>query len=68
MTNIQRLTNYLKDSCLTNETLTFGEIQRICGLDASSELMDYRRELKREGFSIMKVSLGTRTVLFSRNA
>ena len=68
MTNIHRLANYLKDSCITNETLTFAEIQRICGLDACVDLLDYRRELNREGFSIIKVNMGTRTVLFSRNA
>lgn len=68
MTNIQRLTNYLQDNCLSNETLTFNEIQRICGLDAFTELLDYKRELRREGFSIIKVNAGERTVLFSRNA
>ena len=68
MTNIQRLANYLQDNCLSNETLTFNEIQRICGLDALTELLEYKRELRREGFSIIKVNAGARTVLFSRNA
>ncbi len=68
MTNIQRLANYLKESCITNEMLSFDEIKRICGLDACTELMDSRRELMREGFSVIKVSVSTRSVMFSRNA
>ena len=68
MTNIHRLANYLKDSCITNETLSFAEIKRICGLNAPADILDGKRELLREGFSIIKVSVGERTVMFSRNA
>lgn len=68
MTNIQRLAHYLKDSCITNETLSFSEIKRICGLDAPTDILDGKRELLREGFSVIKVNVGERTVMFSRNA
>ncbi len=68
MSKYTKLWNYLKDSCLGTETLTFDEIYSICGAYVDDSFMRAKHELENYGLSVVKINLRDRTVLFSRNA
>ena len=68
MKSYKKLLNYLEDSCLGTEVLTFDEIYRICGERVDTDFIDSKSTFERYGFSIKKINTGNRTVLFSRNA
>lgn len=68
MANFKQLIYYLNDSCLSTKTLSFDEISRLTGVRVDQTFFDNRRIFEREGFSIMKVDVGKRTVTFARNA
>lgn len=68
MSKYEKLYNYLRESCLGTETLTFDEIYRICGAYVDSEFISRKKELEAYGFSVVRINMKDRTVLFTRNA
>ena len=68
MSKYTKLWNYLKDSCLGTETLTFDEIYGICGASVDDAFMQHKYELEQYGLSVVRVNLRDRTVLFAHNA
>ena len=68
MRKYEKLWNYLRENCLSTETLTFDEIYRICGASVDDSFMQYKKDLESYGLSVVKINLRDRTVLFARNA
>lgn len=68
MSKYTKLWNYLRDNCLSTETLTFTEIYRICGASVDDSFMMHKKELEDYGLSVVRINLRDETVLFTRNA
>ena len=68
MSKYEALWTYLKDNCLSTETLSFEEIFRISRVRVDSEFISRKREAERYGISVMKINMKNETVLFARNA
>ena len=66
--NYEKLWNYLSNSVLSTETLTFDDIYRIANVDVDSSFLNRKRDCERYGITIMKINMRDRTVLFARNA
>ena len=67
MGNYEALWKYLRDNCLSTETLTFAEIYRISRVTVDSEFVRRKREAEHYGISVMKINMNNETVLFARN-
>ena len=68
MANYKQLIYYLNDSCLTTKTLSFDEVRRLTGAPTDASITNDRRIFEREGFSIVRVDIGKRTITFARDA
>lgn len=68
MANYRQLIHYLNDSCLSTKSLTFDEIYHLCGERVDTAFIDNKRYFEREGFTIVKINVGSRTVTFARKA
>ena len=67
MRKYEKLWDYLKNNCITTETLTFDEIRRISGSDVDDSFIQYSKDLSMYGLSVVRVDLRSRTVMFTRN-
>ena len=68
MKDFYALIKYLDQNCITTLSLTFGEIYAISGVQVDSSFIDNKKFLAKYGISVMKINVGSKTVLFSRKA
>lgn len=47
-------------------TLTYEEIEKICGVPIDHSFLTYKKELDDYGYAVKKISMKNKTVLFSK--
>ncbi len=47
-------------------TLTYEEIEKICGVPIDHSFLTYKKELDNYGYTVKKISMKNKTVLFSK--
>ena len=60
------LWDYVKNKGEASFTLTFDEIQTVCGIPIDHSFLNYKKELEAYGFHVGKISLKNQTVAFER--
>ena len=47
-------------------TLTYDDIEKICGVPIDHSFLTYKKELSRYGYAVKKISMKNKTVRFSK--
>ena len=66
MSKYDPLWEHIRDSGLTNASLSFSEIAEILGFEIDHSFLNYKKELLDYGFEIMKISLKNQTVFYEK--
>lgn len=61
------LWEYVKISAKESLKLTFDEIHDIAGIPIDHSFLKYKKELSEYGYSVKKISMKDRTVLFTKS-
>lgn len=61
------LWEYVKISGKESLKLTFDEIQDIAGIPIDHSFLKYKKELSEYGYSVKKISMKDRTVVFTKS-
>lgn len=48
-------------------TVTFSDVERICGIPLDHSFLTCKKELERKGFSVKKISMKQKTILIVKN-
>lgn len=67
MSKYEPLWKWITANKTTDFTLTFDEIECIAGLPIDHSFLTYKKELLDYGFTVGKISMKERTVLFRKN-
>lgn len=67
MSKYDALWKYIRDAKSHSLTLTFQEIQDICGSSINHGFLKYKIDLLKFGFEVVKISLKEQTVSFRRS-
>ena len=67
MSKYEPLWKWVTENKSNDLTLTFDEIESIAGLPIDHSFLTYKKELLGYGFSVAKISMKERTVLFRKN-
>ena len=67
MSKYETLWKWITANKTDDFTLTFDEIESIAGLPIDHSFLTYKKELLGYGFSVAKISMKERTVLFRKN-
>ena len=68
MSKYSALWAYVQNNCADKLTLSFDEVQEICGIPIDHAFLQYKKELETHGFKVGKISLKNQTVAFERIA
>ena len=68
MSKYNALWEYVKNKGDANFTLTFDEIQNVCGIPIDHSFLNFKKELEAYGYKVGKISLKNQTVTFERMA
>ena len=66
MSKYTALWTYVHESGQPQLTLTFDEIGRIAGVPPDHAFLKYKKELRNYGYEVVKISMKTQTVLFTK--
>lgn len=66
MNKYNTLWAYIRESGKPQLSLLFDEIGRIAGVPPDHSFLQYKKELQRYGYEIVKISMKAQTVLFVR--
>lgn len=67
MSKYDALWVYVHDSGADQLTLSFDEIEGVCGIPIDHSFLNYKKELEAYGYRVGKISLKNQTVQFSRH-
>lgn len=67
MSKYEPLWKWINANKTSDFTLTFDEIESIAGLPIDHSFLTYKKELLDYGFSVGKISMKERTILFRKN-
>ncbi len=65
MSKYSKLWQIIADSNKRELTLTFDEIQKILGFPVDHSFLTYKKELSEYGYTVVKISMKAKTVLFA---
>lgn len=68
MSKYHALWEYVKNKGEASFTLTFDEIQNVCGIPIDHSFLNFKKELEAYGYMVGKISLKNQTVAFERMA
>ena len=68
MSKYNFLWEYIRHNGAENITLSFDEIGRIAGAALDHSFLNYKKELEAYGYSVGKISLKNKTVVFKKMA
>ena len=66
MSKYAALWEYIAKTGADNRTLTFAEIESVCGFSIDHSFLTYKKELEQYGFTVEKISMKNRTVTVKR--
>jgi hypothetical protein len=66
MSKYDNLWKYVKDRNVDTFKLTFDEIEKVAGLPIDHSFLNYKKELLEYGYSVGKISLKEKTVIFNK--
>ncbi len=66
MSKYNALWEYVKSRDEVGFTLTFDEVQNVCGIPIDHSFLNYKKELEAYGYKVGKISLKNQTVAFER--
>ena len=66
MSKYDVLWKHIQQSEADGLTLTFDEIERVCGIPIDHSFLNYKKELEAYGYRVGKISLKNQTVQFKR--
>jgi len=66
MSKYDSLWKYVKDKNDVSVTLTFDEIEKIAGVPMDHSFLKFKKELLGYGYSVEKISMKERTVIFNK--
>ena len=66
MSKYQPLWNYIKEKQKVNYKLTYEEIKSILGFEIDHSFLTYKKELKKYGYEVGKISMKEKTVTFNK--
>lgn len=67
MSKYDKLWKYIADRDEDSIILSFDEIKNVSGTELDHSFLNYKKELVTYGFSVGKISLKNKTVIFSKN-
>ena len=66
MSKYESLWNYLKSNNQDNYKLSYEEIKNILGFDLDHSFLTYKKELKKYGYEITKISIKEKFIIFNK--
>ena len=66
MSKYETLWKYLKDNNKEIYVLSYEEIKNIIGFEINHSFLTYKKEAKKYGYEVGKISMKERTVIFNR--
>ena len=66
MSKYETLWKYLKDNNKERYVLSYEEIKNIIGFEINHSFLTYKKEAKKYGYEVGKISMKERTVIFNR--
>ncbi|MCI9434547.1 MAG: hypothetical protein HFI86_04685 [Bacilli bacterium] len=66
MSKYKKLWEYLKDNKSERYELSFNDIKAILGFELDHSFLNYKKEATEYGYEVNKISLKTKTIIFSK--
>lgn len=66
MSKYEPLWNYLKENKKENYKLTYDEIKYILGFEIDHSFLTYKKELKKYGYEVSKISIKKKIIIFNK--
>ena len=66
MSKYEPLWNYLKENKKDDYILTYNEIKNILGFTIDHSFLTYKKEVKKYGYEVVKISLEEKTIIFKK--
>jgi len=66
MSKYEPLWKYLKNNNKENYKLSYDEIQNILGFSIDHSFLTYKKEAKKFGYEVGKISMKEKTVIFNK--
>ncbi|MCI8778595.1 MAG: hypothetical protein HFI87_05545 [Bacilli bacterium] len=66
MSKYKKLWEYLKDNKSDSYELSFNDIKAILGFELDHSFLNYEKEATEYGYEVNKISLKTKTIIFSK--
>ena len=66
MSKYDPLWNYLKENKKDDYILTYNEIKNILGFTIDHSFLTYKKEVKKYGYEVVKISLKEKTIIFKK--
>lgn len=67
MSKYDSLWEYIRKCCEREITLSYEEIEKICGVPIDHSFLTYKKELDSYGYRAEKISMKDKTVRFVKN-
>lgn len=67
MSKYEPLWNYIKDNKKDSYKLFYDEIKDILGFDIDQSFLTYKKELKKYGYEVVKISMKEKFVVFNKS-
>ncbi len=66
MSKYEPLWKYLKENNKENYKLNYAEIRDILGVDIDHAFLTYKKDLKKYGYEVNKISIKDKTITFNK--
>ncbi len=66
MSKYEPLWGYLKEGNKENYKLTYEDIKGILGFEIDHSFLTYKKELKKYGYEVGKISMKEKTIMFNK--
>lgn len=66
MSKYEPLWKYLKDNNKENYKLSYEEIKNIIGFEIDHSFLTYKKDAKKFGYEVYKISMKEKTVIFNK--
>lgn len=66
MSKYDTLWNYLKENNQNTYKLSYDEIKNILGFNIDHSFLTYKKEAKKYGYEVIKISMKEKTVIFNK--
>lgn len=66
MSKFEPLWKYLKENNKESYKLSYEEIKNILGFDINHSFLTYKKETKKYGYEVSKISIKEKTVIFNK--